>query len=314
MNKRGICIFLLFALLLFPTANAQDTTISTDLKAMVWDGQLFVEGRRAFLVDENENAEFALCYKGSVYIPADTIANWLGMKEYLSNKKSIALTATGESIVSSWETQGSYDASKKSQLNGSEVQERVDIPVFLNNKKIQMQSSNGYSLYPIEVNNLIYLPIRSICELANFEVTWASDADGEQYIYVQTPLSNEEKHQIVSYLETGFSICDQMCSLKVQLSNTPHLTHSQIDAISQEYERLLIQLTQLREENEDLRFLKYCNNAIGSIQYNRTKNLSPGSFFGETTEEYLSNLGETIDVMQIYIRLELRKLRKAFLC
>ena len=207
MIKRSIsslCALILFAFLLFPFANAQETVCPTSPSTTLWNGKIFVEGRRAFGVDLDGDADFALCYKGSVYIPVSTIANWLGMQGYYGNYQSITLFTDEKSIVLSWKDQGNYNPNKKSQLEVEcgTARERSDITVSLNGEIIQMHSSDGYILYPLEVNNTIYLPIRGICELANFEITWATDAYNEQSIYVRMPLNTEQKHQIKSYLET----------------------------------------------------------------------------------------------------------------
>ena len=316
MIKRSIsslCALILFAFLLFPFANAQETVCPTSPSTTLWNGKIFVEGRRAFGVDLDGDADFALCYKGSVYIPVSTIANWLGMQGYYGNYQSITLFTDEKSIVLSWKDQGNYNPNKKSQLEVEcgTARERSDITVSLNGEIIQMHSSDGYILYPLEVNNTIYLPIRGICELANFEITWATDAYNEQSIYVRMPLNTEQKHQIKSYLETGNSICAKMEELENELNSNPNISTTQIDAILQKRQLLLNEVDALLQKNSNLPFLEYCNNEIFAIYTTAITYTAPHSLKSAVLEDYAADLAEAIEATRIHIHLELRKLQKA---
>ncbi len=311
-SKKALSTALILCLLIpavLSAASALEAPRRTEIRAELWDGHFYVEGRRAFLTGADGASDLPLCYDGVIYAPAGTLARWAG-KDLCVEDHALSLSGEKERAISSWPEQGTYDLEREARLRreGIGAVERGDLAVLWDGQTLPLAAQDGRDLCPLEAEGLLYLPVRCLCEAAGMQVTWAS-VNGEPSIYIRGPLEPASQERIREYLKAGYLLCDGMDRLEVDLRNAE--TAEQIEAILRRQESLLLQVEALLRENADLPFLAYGNSTIAKIcQYGQEK-IAACYAGGVSSDSYL-DVRWIIQISRIHIRGELLQVQDAF--
>ena len=178
----------------------------SDVHATVYLDPVFVEGRQVYCWTPDGKQTDYLSYNGTTYIPIRTAGEWMGKNvAWDEASKTITLSGTSEKV---YHNQTEYEADdqtlKKLRNEGMTVKLRDDIKVVVDGKTQDFKNAKGEAVYPINYNNMNYLPVRNIGELLGMTVTYQPKIKGEQSaaIFMRTKMDDSRIKECENYIST----------------------------------------------------------------------------------------------------------------
>ena len=178
-----------------------------DATAKIFNGPVYVEGQEVYCWNPQGKQTDYLIYNGSTYIPIRTAGEWIGKTvSWDETSKSILLSGTAEKVYhEQTDRELAFEDWEKLKNNGMTVKLRDDIKVVVDGKEQTFKNAKGEAVYPINYNNMNYLPVRSIGELAGMTVKYNpsnKQAGTRESVYLRTALSDAQLAAGKSYIET----------------------------------------------------------------------------------------------------------------
>ena len=177
----------------------------SDVHATVYLDPVFVEGREVYCWTPDGKQTNYLSYNGTTYIPIRTADEWMGKNvAWDEASKTITLSGTSEKV---YHNQTEYEADdqtlEKLRNEGMTVKLRDDIKVVVDGKTQDFKNAKGEAVYPINYNNMNYLPVRNIGELLNMTVKYLPKTDrSPSTIFLRTALTDAQVQEGLNYVKT----------------------------------------------------------------------------------------------------------------
>ena len=178
----------------------------SDVHATVYLDPVFVEGGEVYCWTPLGKQTNYLSYNGTTYIPIRTAGEWMGKNvAWDEASKTITLSGTSEKV---YHNQTEYEADdqtlEKLRNEGMTVKLRDDIKVVVDGKTQDFKNAKGEAVYPINYNNMNYLPVRNIGELLGMTVTYQPKIKGEQSaaIFMRTKMDDSQIKECENYIST----------------------------------------------------------------------------------------------------------------
>jgi len=199
--------------LIFATATAavlscgMNALAVSDVHATLFTSPVFVEGRRVYCRNPQDKRVEYLSYNGTTYIPIRTAGEWMGKNvAWDEDSKTITLSGISEKIYHDTIVDRAVDDDTflKMSDNGVTVRLRDDIKVVVDGKEQTFQNAKGETVYPINFNNMNYLPVRNIGELSGMTVKYMPQSSPQLHeaIYLRTALTDSQIADGTAYVET----------------------------------------------------------------------------------------------------------------
>lgn len=177
----------------------------SDVHANVYLDPVFVEGREAYCWTPAGKQTDYLSYNGTTYIPIRTAGEWMGKNVVWDEaSKTITLSGTTEKVYHD-QTEYEADAQTLDKLRneGMTVKLRDDIKVVVDGKTQDFKNAKGEAVYPINYNNMNYLPVRNIGELLGMTVKYLPKTDhSPSTIFLRTALTDAQVQEGLNYVKT----------------------------------------------------------------------------------------------------------------
>lgn len=201
--KKSFLLALFSAVCLITVASAAET-------ATVYSQSIYVEGQPVVCLNEQGALVPLIRYQDSTYIPVRTAGEWMG--------KTVAWDNASQTISLSGAEQprfyNGYDAleapSALTSADTVSIVKQPQVSTLLDGVKQSFKNQRGETVAPISYRNVNYLPLRSIGELAGMEVTWISPTSGLEIIYLRTPLSETQRAELKTYIDTQYKALDAL--------------------------------------------------------------------------------------------------------
>ena len=145
----------------------------SDVHATIYEDPVFVEGQEVYCWSPNGKETDYLSYNGTTYIPIRTAGEWMGKNvSWDAETKTIELNGATEQVFREQGEQDLVGQARQTALqNGITVQLRDDIQVIVDGVTQHFKNANGAPVYPINYNDMNYLPVRNIGELLGMSVS-----------------------------------------------------------------------------------------------------------------------------------------------
>lgn len=177
----------------------------SDVHATLYTDSVYVEGREVYCWNPDAKQTNYVSYNGTIYAPIRTVGEWMGKTvSWDEASKSILLNGTVEKVYRE-EAEGEIDAETlaKRRDDGMTVELRDDIKVVVDGKEQTFKNSKGETIYPINYNNMNYLPVRSIGELLGMSVKYLPKTDDSySSVFLRTPLTDAQVQEGLKYVKT----------------------------------------------------------------------------------------------------------------
>lgn len=177
----------------------------SDVHATIYSRPVFVEGQQVWCWNPQGQQTDYLSYNGTTYIPIRTAGEWMGKNvAWDEATKTITLSGTAQKVYHG-QTDSAVDSDTWNNLlaQGMTVRLRDDITVIVDGAVQDFKNAKGESVYPINYNDMNYLPVRNIGELLDMTVTYVPDtADTRSAIFLRTALTDQQIAQGKTYIQT----------------------------------------------------------------------------------------------------------------
>ena len=177
-------------------ASAQNITSN------IFNDPVFVEGRQVYCWTPDGKQTNYLSYNGTTYIPIRTAGEWMGKNvAWDEASKTITLSGTSEKVYHGQTANRTLDQLSNEGLTATL---RDDIKVVVDGKTQDFKNVKGEAVYPINYNNMNYLPVRNIGELLGMTVTYQPKIKGEQSaaIFMRTKMDDSQIKECENYIST----------------------------------------------------------------------------------------------------------------
>lgn len=174
----------------------------SDVHATVYLDPVFVEGRQVYCWTPDGKQTNYLSYNGTTYIPIRTAGEWMGKNvAWDEASKTITLSGTSEKVYHGQTANRTLDQLSNEGLTATL---RDDIKVVVDGKTQDFKNVKGEAVYPINYNNMNYLPVRNIGELLGMTVTYQPKIKGEQSaaIFMRTKMDDSQIKECENYIST----------------------------------------------------------------------------------------------------------------
>ena len=205
---------LLCAALLGSMAAASAAAPATHVTAYMQN--IYVDGQEAKFANAEGKTTYLFSYNGTVYMPANTAAKWLGCTLSVDRAAGKAAFTTGQeaSIPGPNSTVPSNEADfavlDRYFESGADVQLLSQFTVTVDGSPWTF-ASGGTALYPFFVDDTLYLPLRSVGERMGKVVTWVPELAGvphyqDELISIDTPATQAQLQEMQTYLDQAYAL------------------------------------------------------------------------------------------------------------
>ncbi|HIY16707.1 MAG TPA: copper amine oxidase N-terminal domain-containing protein [Candidatus Intestinimonas stercorigallinarum] len=177
---------------------------------------IYVDGQEAKFANAEGKTTYLFSYNGTVYMPANTAAKWLGCTLSVDRAAGKAAFTTGQeaSIPGPNSTVPSNEADfavlDRYFESGADVQLLSQFTVTVDGSPWTF-ASGGTALYPFFVDDTLYLPLRSVGERMGKVVTWVPELAGvphyqDELISIDTPATQAQLQEMQTYLDQAYAL------------------------------------------------------------------------------------------------------------
>lgn len=181
-------------------ASAQNITTK------IFDDPVFVEGHQVYCWSPDGKQIDYLSYNGTTYIPIRTAGEWMGKNvAWDEASNTITLSGTAEQIFHDQSKSSLTGEARQTALqDGLSAVLRDDIKIVVDGKTQSFKNAKGEAVYPINYNNMNYLPVRNIGELLGMTVTYQPKIEGKQSaaIFMRTEMFKNQLAECENYINT----------------------------------------------------------------------------------------------------------------
>ena len=207
-------LVLLCAALLGSMAAASAATPAAHVTAYMQN--IYVDGQEAKFANAEGKTTYLFSYNGTVYMPANTAAKWLGCTLSVDRAAGKAAFTTGQeaSIPGPNSTVPSNEADfavlDRYFESGADVQLLSQFTVTVDGSPWTFASGRT-ALYPFFVDDTLYLPLRSVGERMGKVVTWVPELAGvphyqDELISIDTPATQAQLQEMQTYLDQAYAL------------------------------------------------------------------------------------------------------------
>lgn len=207
-------LVLLCAALLGSMAAASAATPAAHVTAYMQN--IYVDGQEAKFANAEGKTTYLFSYNGTVYMPANTAAKWLGCTLSVDRAAGKAAFTTGQeaSIPGPNSTVPSNEADfavlDRYFESGADVQLLSQFTVTVDGSPWTF-ASGGTALYPFFVDDTLYLPLRSVGERMGKVVTWVPELAGvphyqDELISIDAPATQAQLQEMQAYLDQAYAL------------------------------------------------------------------------------------------------------------
>ncbi len=177
---------------------------------------IYVDGQEAKFANAEGKTTYLFSYNGTVYMPANTAAKWLGCTLSVDRAAGKAAFTTGQeaSIPGPNSTVPSNEADfavlDRYFESGADVQLLSQFTVTVDGSPWTF-ASGGTALYPFFVDDTLYLPLRSVGERMGKVVTWVPELAGvphyqDELISIDAPATQAQLQEMQAYLDQAYAL------------------------------------------------------------------------------------------------------------
>lgn len=177
---------------------------------------IYVDGQEAKFANAEGKTTYLFSYNGTVYMPANTAAKWLGCTLSVDRAAGKAAFTTGQeaSIPGPNSTVPSNEADfavlDRYFESGADVQLLSQFTVTVDGSPWTF-ASGGTALYPFFVDDTLYLPLRSVGERMGKVVTWVPELAGvphyqDELISIDAPATQAQLQEMQTYLDQAYAL------------------------------------------------------------------------------------------------------------
>lgn len=250
---RRVFAGLLCAALLGAMAAASAAAPDAHVTAYVED--VYVDGQKAEFANAEGRYTYLFLYNGTVYMPANTAAEWLGCKLSVDRAAGKAAFATGqEAFVPGINSTPSSNEEDHARLDrywesGAGVQLLTQFTVTVDGTPWTF-SSGGTALCPFFVDDTLYLPLRSVGERMGKVVTWVPERvvntfHRREYISIDDPATQAQLQEMQAYLDQAYALYWKAAEVGQALVDAPDLPGAEAADMLDQVKGYLRQIGQL---------------------------------------------------------------------
>lgn len=174
----------------------------------------------------------SVSYQGTVYIPIRNVGEWMGCEvAWDQEQQAVRLTSGGTPFVLKDKDTKDYTEEEWSHFqgqmeNGVEFLLRPDVKIYLDGKVQNFTNVKGEPVYPAVLDGVTYLPVRNVGEMSGMSVAWVPGIpnDGRGEIFLYTPLSAEQKSEILAYQGKINTLLERLDAALAEYTNAENLT------------------------------------------------------------------------------------------
>ena len=216
--------------------------------------QIYVDSANAVFYDPQGNRIHLFSCNGTVYMPANIAADWLGCtlsvdqaagKAAFTSGKQASVPTTHPDVP--WENGAERFERYFSQ--GADVQLLSQFTVTVDGSPWTF-SSGGTALYPFFVDDTLYLPLRSVGERMGKVVTWVPELAGiphyqDELISIDAPATQAQLQEMQTYLDQAYALYWKAAEVGQALVDAPDLPGAKAADMLDQVKGYLRQIGQL---------------------------------------------------------------------
>lgn len=221
----GLCCLAIFSSLM-PVSAAP-------VHATAWLREVFVDGQKKNFSNAEGNTTYLFSCGGSIYMPANIAAQWLGCKLTVDEAGKTAAFTSGEAAqVPGPNSTPELTAEMGKRLDryfeqGMDVQLLTDFTVLVDGKPWTF-ASGGTALYPFFVDGTLYLPLRAVGERMGKDVLWVpapkANFRTEEVISIHAHPTQAQMSEMQSYLDQGVQLYWKAAAVAQELAAADSMT------------------------------------------------------------------------------------------
>lgn len=204
--------------------------------AAAWLRSVYVDGQEASFADAQGKYTYLFSVNGSIYMPANTAASWLGCQLAVDEAaKTASFTSGGAAKVPGRDSTPESTSEELARLDryfkqGMDVSLLSGFAVKLDGKPWTF-TSGGKAQLPFFVEGTLYLPLRAVGERMGKVVTWIpapkSPYDSFESISIDTPVTQAQRTEMQTYLDQCMALYWKAAAVTQELAAAGNLTPSQ---------------------------------------------------------------------------------------
>ena len=215
--KKSIPLALAVLLVLLSAVNlCAAAPVATHVTAYMQN--VYVDGQDAEFANAEGKTTYLFSYNGTIYMPANTAADWLGCTLSVDRAAGKAAFTTGKEAFVRTKLSNSTVPSNEADFavldryfsQGADVRLLRQFTVTVDGTPWTF-ASGGTALYPFFVDDTLYLPLRSVGERMGKVVTWVPELAGvphyqDELISIDTPATQAQLQEMQTYLDQAYAL------------------------------------------------------------------------------------------------------------
>ena len=177
---------------------------------------IYVDGQEAKFANAEGKTTYLFSYNGTVYMPANTAAKWLGCTLSVDRAAGKAAFTTGQEAsipgpnITVPSNEADFAVLDRYFESGADVQLLSQFTVTVDGSPWTF-ASGGTALYPFFVDDTLYLPLRSVGERMGKVVTWVPELAGvphyqDELISIDAPATQAQLQEMQAYLDQAYAL------------------------------------------------------------------------------------------------------------
>jgi len=221
MKKKGalVAFVLMLIFVCSITVGASTTDVDAELRP---DFKIYIDGELQTFSDANGTPVYPVLYNGSTYLPLRAVGDALGMTVGWDGTTQTVTLDSSENLSEKSSSPTNPDTT--AVITPVSAQLRPDFKIYINGELQEFKNASGNIVYPLLYNGSTYLPLRSVGDALNMNVSW----DGENQIVrltKQVTITVEEITEKVLKNINGITSTAYDISIYEKYSRSSDVTH-----------------------------------------------------------------------------------------